>query len=141
MFGDFADVQQTIGPRNDFDERAELGDTHHFAQIRFADFGNGRQIVDHLNSFLRGRAVVGGDIDFAGIVHVNLHAGLLDNAADHLATRSDQVADLVHRDLQGVNARSEGGDVVAAAGEDSFHLVQDVQTTVPRLFHRLTHDL
>src|SRR5260221_702297 len=121
MLGDLADVQQAIGPRNDFDERAKLGDAHHFAQVRLADFGNGRQIVDHLDGFLRGRPVVGRNVDLAGIVHVDLYAGLLDDAADHLAARSDQVTDLVYGDLQRVNTWSEGGEVIAPTSEDAFH--------------------
>jgi hypothetical protein len=53
MFGNFADVQQAIGPRNDFDERPKLGQPHHLAQVRLADFRHRREIVDALNRALR----------------------------------------------------------------------------------------
>jgi hypothetical protein len=53
MFSNFADVQQPIGSRNDFDERAKLGQPHHFAQVRLADFRHRREIVDPLDRALR----------------------------------------------------------------------------------------
>jgi hypothetical protein len=58
MLGNFADVQQSISSRNDFDKRAKLSQSHHFPKIRLADFRHRRQIIDALNRPLRGRAVV-----------------------------------------------------------------------------------
>ena len=40
-----------------------------------------------------------GHIHLAGVVHVDLDLRCFDDAADNLAARSDQVADLVGRDL------------------------------------------
>ena len=56
----------------------------------------------------RGRdrlAVGGGDLDRAVVVDVDLGAGLLDDLADDLAARADHFADLVDRDLDGLDAR------------------------------------
>jgi hypothetical protein len=53
MFGNLADMQQTIGSRNDFDERAKLSQSHHFAQVRLADFRHRCQIVNALDRALR----------------------------------------------------------------------------------------
>jgi hypothetical protein len=53
MFRNLADVQQAIGSRNDFDERAKLRQPHHFTQIRLPDFRHCRQVVNPLNRFLR----------------------------------------------------------------------------------------
>src|SRR6185312_2523990 len=58
MFSNLADVQQPIGSRNDFDERAKLSQPHHFAQIRLADFRHCREVVNALNRPLRTRPVV-----------------------------------------------------------------------------------
>jgi hypothetical protein len=44
----------------------------------------------------------------AVVLDVDLDAGALDDAADHLAARADDVADLVDRDLDGDDARREG---------------------------------
>src|SRR5262249_55913689 len=141
VLGDLADVQEAIGSGDDLHEGAELGDSNDFAQIRLADFRHRGQVVDHLNGFLRGRTVARSHVDLAGVVHVDLHASLVDDAADHLAARADQVANLVHRDLQGVNARSEAGDVLAAAGDGFFHLVQDEEAAAACLLQRFVHDL
>src|SRR5262249_25908188 len=80
-------------------------------------------------------------VDLAGIVHVDLDSGLFDDAADHLSARPNQVADLVDRNLQCVNARSEGGNIFASAADDLLHLVQDEHASTARLFQRLMHDL
>ena len=53
MFSNFADVQQSIGSRNDFDERAKLGQPYHFAQVRLADFRHRREVIDALDRALR----------------------------------------------------------------------------------------
>src|SRR5258706_3896452 len=39
LFVNFADVQQAVGPREDFHEGAEFRQPHHFAEIGLADFG------------------------------------------------------------------------------------------------------
>ena len=41
VLGDLADVQQAVGAREDLDERAEIDDPDHLAQIGLADFGRG----------------------------------------------------------------------------------------------------
>ncbi len=55
------------------------------------------------------RCAVGGvNLHAAIVLDVDLAAGLLDDAADHLAARSDQLANLVGRNLQAENARRVG---------------------------------
>ena len=52
-------------------------------------------------------AVRGRDLDRAVVLDVDLGAGLFDDLADHLAAGADHFADLVGRDLDGLDARSE----------------------------------
>src|SRR5580700_5112046 len=47
MLGNFADVQQTVGAGNDLDERSEVGQARHRAQIRLTHFGRSRDVSDH----------------------------------------------------------------------------------------------
>ena len=95
VFGDFADVQQAVGAGEDLDERAEIDQPHHFAQIGLAHFGGGREIGDDLQRLV-GRASIGrSHVNGAIVLHVDLDAGLLDDAANHLAAWSDDVADLI----------------------------------------------
>jgi uncharacterized protein with von Willebrand factor type A (vWA) domain len=65
--------------------------------------------------------------------------GPFDDAADHLAARSDDVANLVHRNADGDDARREERNVLARRGERFFHLAEDVQPAVARLVERLAH--
>ena len=46
MFGNFADVQQAFGSRNDFDERAEIRQPSDFAEISLAYFGGRRDVAE-----------------------------------------------------------------------------------------------
>ena len=58
--------------------------------------------------------------------HVDLHAGLLDDGLDLLTARPDQVADLVVRDAQLVQARSIRGNCASGA-KRLFHYVENLQ--------------
>ena len=72
-------------------------------------------------------SIVRGHVDLAGVFDVDLHAGLLDDAADHLAAGPDQVADLVGRNLQGVDSAARRHEIFSrGVGDDLVHLVEDV---------------
>ena len=137
---DLGDVEQAVGARHDLDERAEIGDALHLAHVGLVELGRGRQLLDDRNRLLRGGAVSRRDVHAAIVLHVDLHAGPLDDAADHLAARSDDVADLVHRNPDGDDARRKGRDVLAGGAERFLHLVEDVQPAAARLIERLAHD-
>ena len=47
MLGNFADVQQSIGPWEQFDERAKLRQANNFAEISLADFRAGGDVAHH----------------------------------------------------------------------------------------------
>ncbi len=98
MLSDLGDVQQPVGAGEKLDECAELGETNDFAEIDLADFRNGSDVADDLERLLESLGVAGGNADLAGIVDVDLGAGLLDDAADGRATLADQIADLVGRE-------------------------------------------
>ena len=67
------------------------------------------------------------------IFHVDLDAGLLDDAADHLATRSDDVSNLIGRNMQGVNTWSVFRNLAVSFRHRLIHLVQNVQAALARL--------
>src|SRR5215475_5328093 len=50
MFGNFTDVEQTIGTGEKLDESAEFRESNNFAEIGFAHFGTGGNVADHLKS-------------------------------------------------------------------------------------------
>ncbi len=92
MFGNFADVQQSVQAGQNFNERAEIRQPADLAEISLPYLGRGRQIADNLQSLVRGDFIVRSHVDLAGIFHVDLHARLLDDAANHLATGPNHVA-------------------------------------------------
>ena len=81
------------------------------------------------------------DVDAAVVLDVDLHAGALDDAADHLAAGSDDVADLVDRNLDRHDARRVHATCRCAARHRLGHLAEDVHPAGARLLQRLRHDL
>src|SRR5271165_3195748 len=106
VFRNLADVQQPVGAGEDLDKRAEIHDPDHFPEIGLAHLGHGRDIGDTLDGLVGGFAVGGENVHRAIVLDVDLDAGFIHDAADHLAARPDQIANLIGRDGQRVDARS-----------------------------------
>src|ERR1700691_2401517 len=140
VLGDLADVQQAVRTRENLDESAEIHQPHHFAQVGLADLGHGGNVADDLQRVIARGFVGGRYMHGAVVVHVDLHAGLLDDAANHLAAWSDDVADLIGRNVNGVNARRVLRHVGARLLDGLLHLVDDVKAAAPRLLQRFGHD-
>src|SRR5665647_2500282 len=141
ILGDLADVQQTVGSREDFHESAEIHQAHHFAEIRLADFGGGGEIADDLDRLVRAGFIGAGHVNRAIVFDVDLDAGLFDDAADDFAAWSDHVANLVGRNVQGVDPRCVLADRRPGGGQRLVHLVEDVQAALARLRQRFLHDI
>ena len=114
MFGDFADVQEAVGAGEEFDESAEFREANDFAKIGFADFGGSGDVANHLQSRIAAGAAGGEDVDRAVFEDVDFDAGGFDDGLDLLAARTDEVADLVLRNLQLEEARSVSGNFRAS---------------------------
>src|SRR5439155_5086344 len=136
-FGDLADVQQAVSAREDLDKRAEIDQPHNLAQIRLTDFGRGRDIGDDLQRFPRRSLVGRRDMHRAVVFHIDLDAGLLDDAADDFASRSNHLADLVLRNVQGVDARRVLRHLWSRRGQGLRHLIEYEETPAAGLLHRL----
>ena len=52
---DFRDVQQAVGARHDLDERAEVGDALHLAEVGLVQLRRRRQLLDDRDRLLRRR--------------------------------------------------------------------------------------
>ena len=121
-------MQQPVCAREYLHKRAEIDQPHHLAQIGLPDLGHGRNVAHHLRR-LRGGGLVGRvNVDRAVILDVDLHAGLLHDASDHLPARSDQLADLVGRNRQRVDARSVRRERRTRLRDHRFHFAQQEQT-------------
>src|SRR6185437_1700477 len=81
------------------------------------------------------------NVDAAGVVHIDLDARGLDDAADDLAAGSDEIANLVGWNLDGVDARSKLRLLFAGSGDDSVHRVEQREAAVTCLLECLAHDL
>ena len=80
-------------------------------------------LVDDLLGLLGGLATLGGDVDGAVVLDGDLGAGVLLDLVDHLALRADDLADLVHRNGGGDDARR----VRAHLGRAVDALVDDLE--------------
>ena len=76
---------------------------------------------------------------FAVVHHVNLHAGSLDNPADFLAARTDQVADLVRGNIQHEEVRSVERNFRARGRDRLVHDVQNLQARLAGLRQGFAH--
>src|SRR6267154_2567583 len=105
MFRNFADVQQPVGAREKFDESPELRQPHHFAKIRLADLRRRSDVAHHLQRRIATRAAGRENVHCAVFQHVNFHASSFDDRLDLLPARTDQIANLVRRNVQLVQPR------------------------------------
>src|SRR5712671_433133 len=99
--GNLADVEESVGAGHYFDEGAELDDFADRAVIDLADFRLRGNRLDHLDRLFHRDPVSRRDQHGSVIFDIDLASGLLDQAADNLAARSDYFADLVGLDMQG----------------------------------------
>src|SRR6516162_6380643 len=141
MLSNFADVQQTVRSGQNLDEGPEIRQPGHFAEVSLPYFSGRRNVADHLQRLGRRFLIARGDVDLATVVHVDLHAGFLDDSANDFSAGADEVANLVGRNLHGVEARSKFADRGTWFPHYFVHLVEDEQPSPPRLLQRFTHDL
>src|SRR6266852_6316932 len=141
MLGDFADVQEAVGAGEKLDEGAKLGEANDFAEIGLADFGAGGDVADHRESGIAAGSAGGEDVHGAVFEDVDLDAGGFDDGANFLAARTDEVANLVLRDLQFEEAGSVGRNFLAAFAERLFHDVEDFKTGFFGLREGFAHHL
>src|SRR6266446_9780006 len=141
MLGDFADVEKAVGAGEKLDEGAELREANDFAKIGLADFRAGGNVADHRESSISAGSAGGKDVHGAVFEDVDLDAGGFDDGANFLAARTDEVANLVLRDLQFEEAGSVGRNFLAAFAERLFHDVEDFKTGFFGLREGFAHHL
>src|SRR6266851_2708580 len=139
MFGDFADVQEAVGAGEKLDEGAELREANDFAEIRFADFGAGGDVADHLQGRIAAGSAGGEDVHRAVLEDVDFDAGGFDDGADLLAARPDEVADFVLRDFQLEEARGVSGNRATRLTERLLHGVENLEAGFLRLGECFAH--
>src|SRR6201987_3180015 len=138
---DLRDVQQAVLAGQQRDERAERGRLHHRAEEPLADLGHVRvgDRVDRGPRRLGRRAVGGPDVDGAVVLDGDLGARVVLDRVDYLALRADDLADLVHRDLDRDDPRGVGGHF-PRLGDGAAHDVQDGQPGRTGLLQRRGQD-
>src|SRR6266581_2255880 len=133
------DVEQPFDARDDLDERAERGRALHDALIHLADFWllheTGDDVAGTLCRFTYTR-----NRDHTRVLHVDLGAGLLLDAADRLALGTDEVADLVGTDLNRDDAGRILGELRARLGHRLLHNIENVHPRLARLVQSLADD-
>src|SRR5919106_1205113 len=104
---ELGDVDETVDPRKDAHEGAELGGLHHLAVEDLAHLGDPgvEDLVDHLLSLLGSLATLGPDEDGAVVLDVDVGARGGDDLVDPLPLGPDDLPDLVHGDLDGHHPR------------------------------------
>ena len=113
--GDAGDVQQAVLTGQQVDEGAEGLDGDYATGVLLARLGNLDDELDALDGLVDGLAGAA-DKDGAVLLDVDRSAGLVLDAADDLTARTDDVADLIGRNLDGNDARSGAARGVARLG-------------------------
>src|SRR6202789_3589015 len=141
MRRDLGDVQEAVSTRKNLYKSAKLSEPNHLAQIRLSNLGHRCKVTDHLNRASQTIGIARGNIHPSRIVNIDLHTGRIDNAANNLAARSDEVANLVRRNLNCMNARCKLRFLFTRARDNAVHRIQQKQPSVTCLLQSLPHDL
>ena len=139
--GELGDVDEPVLLAEEVHERAELHDLHDLALVDRADLGLRRDGADARQRRLDRLALGGCDLDGAVVLDVHLGPALGHDLADHRAARADHLADLVHGDLDGLDARGVLAELGARACDGLRHLAQDVHAPGIGLVEGHAHDL
>src|SRR6266852_1065841 len=140
-FGDLRNVEQALGIRDHLNERAELDDLLHLAEIDPVQLDLATDVLNDGERLLH-RLVVGREDGHAPVVlHVDLGPRLLLDPPDDLAAGADDLADLLGADLDRDEPRSVGRQLRARFLDSLPHLGQHGETSVARLLERRAHDV
>src|SRR5512139_11822 len=138
---DLGDVEESVRAREDLDERAELHDLPDASLVHLSHLGLLDDPLDDGDGGARRLLVDRGDLDGPVVLDVDLDACLLLDPPDDLASRADDLADLVGLDHHHVDPRGEGGELGPMLGKGGVHLPQDVEPALPGLPEGGEHDL
>ncbi len=134
-------MQQAVLAGSDLEERAVVFDATHDALVLGADLRLECEAFDDFDRLLERLAIRRRDADRAIVADVDLRAGLLGDRLNHLAAGSDDHADLVGLDLEGLDARRVLRKLRTWRRHDLVHLFEDVESTFARLVQGFVHDL
>src|SRR5699024_9724236 len=113
--------------RGQLDEGADGDDADDLAVVEVADFGLEDDVLDGLARGAAGLDVLGGDVDVAGVLDVDLAAGVGADLLDDLAAGADDLADLVRVYRRLDHLRRGLGQLLARLADAGEHdLVEDL---------------
>ena len=139
-------MEQAVGARREADERTEVDRLDDGRLVALADLGQ-RRVRDRVDAVTCGRRLLGArrvDLDdpaTALLVDIDLGARLFDELLDDLAARTDDLTDLVLRDVDDLDTRSVPGDLGTRLSERLVHDAEDLEPCVTRLEQRVGQDL
>ena len=128
---DLGDMQEAVGVGQELHEGTEGGDVLDFSFIHFAHLGFGADELDALHGGVDVVHIGSGDIDdaeFTHLLNIDGGVGLTLHLLDDLASRSDNGADELARDLHLDDARHEGTVVLTRCRHGLFDLAEDEHT-------------
>src|SRR5271163_4872170 len=134
-------VDEAVLRSEEIDEGAELDRLDHRSVINLADLRLRGDRLDPVDGRLDLRAVARRDLHSAVVLDVDLGPGLFHDLPDDLAARADHLANLVGRDLHGLDARRKLAELGPGAGDRLAHFAENMHAAVTRLSQCLAHDL
>src|SRR5262245_2025971 len=135
------DVKQPLRALHDLDEGAELLDALHLAKVDPVELRLAADVLDDVDGHLRLLGGRGEHRHLAVVLHVDLGARLLLDAANDLAAGADDLADLLRADADGHEARRVLGQRGLGRPDRLGHLAEHVDAGLARLGERPAHDV
>src|SRR5687768_9304128 len=123
-------MKQAIKPGQYLDESTKVHDTRNSTKVRLTHLSLCSKGLDAGNSSLCSIAISCCDQDGTVIRDIDLSAGLLGDRTDHLAARSDHIADLVRMDHKGDDSRRKRRNVRSRLGNGLSHNVKNMDPSL-----------
>ena len=130
---DAGDVQEAVLGRREPDKRAEILDADDFAFVLLAHLGFLDDAEDHALGGFACWTLDGSDMNRAVFLDIDLSTGFLLDTTHNLTAATDDVADFINRDVDGLDARRVIGKLLARRCDLFEHSREDVGTTALRL--------
>ena len=134
-------MNQSLLAGSELQEGAELFDAHHFSGEDLSRLKVGGDNLDILHGLVHHLLVRAADGYRAVVLNVDLHAGLIDNSVDGLASLAHHIADLLRINVDLNDLGGELADLRPGAGNGLLHhLRQDILSGVLAAGNGLLHN-
>ena len=134
-------MDETVLTGQNFDKGAELLDGDDGPLVHLADSDLLDHAQDDFLGTLQALTIAGIDVHRTVVLDIDLSAGLGNDALDGLATGANDQADLILRNLHGLDTRSVLAHLATVSGKGLLHVIKDEPTVLAGIVDCDGHEL